>query len=569
MHTLSSYFWAGSVTGGMAIFFGGESLATPAIPALDTPLNALLAFGKGIERDSLFAGWLNALNNQFSDSVLAHYIDFSMLGWLLFIMTLLIYIVSKDQWLRLRHELQHFALFDALTNLPNRNLFEDRIQQAIKSTRRREGKFALIMADLDRFKQINDTLGHHAGDDLLKQLSMRLRNTVRGADTVSRLGGDEFAFIIHDVEDYDGVVRVTDRITHVTDDPVTIEGLPFTVGISMGIVVYPDHGEDVETLLRRADIALYRSKDKRSGYTFYSEDADEYNRKNIELQNDLRQAIKQGTLEVYYQPKVDCGTHQIKGLEALARWIHPEQGMLSPAIFIPLAKKNGLIKDLTMLMLQKSIQQISEFYHQGIEVALSVNITEENLEDVHFPDEVDLLLKRYHFPARCLELEITEDVIIDNIQNATLVTDKLHNLGIKISIDDFGTGNSSISYLKKLPIHTLKIDLSFIREMNRSPDDAAIVKTTILLSKSLGLSVVAEGVEDELTLQKLHDWGCDLAQGFYVCKPIPNDALVEWFKSGGWTPQHREDMKLPQPENGQTPESSAPLRIVNPHKNKG
>lgn len=536
----------------------------------DMPWMPWMALESRPGEDSIFAVWLNALNTQFSNSVLAHYVDFAMLGWLLFILTLLIYIVSKDQWLRLKHELQHFALFDALTNLPNRNLFEDRIQQAIKITRRREGKFALIMADLDRFKQINDTLGHHAGDDLLKQVSMRLRNTVRGADTVSRLGGDEFAFIIHDIEDYEAVVRVTERIRQVTDEPVTIEGLPFTMGISMGIVVYPDHGEDVETLLRRADISLYRSKDKRSGYTFYNEESDEYSRKNIQLQNDLRLAIKQGTLEVYYQPKVDCGSHQIKGLEALARWTHPEQGMLSPAVFIPLAKKNGLIKDLTMLMLQKSIQQISEFYKQGIEVALSVNITEENLEDIHFPEEVDLLLKRYHFPARCLELEITEDVIIDNIQNATLVTDKLHALGIQISIDDFGTGNSSISYLKKLPIHTLKIDLSFIREMNRSPDDAAIVKTTILLSKSLGLTVVAEGVEDELTLQKLHDWGCDLAQGFYVCKPIPNDALVEWFKSGGWKPQHREDMLLPRAEESSpSTEATPPLRIVNPNKNIG
>ena len=511
-----------------------------------TPLQSMFQAQSGLWEDgNLLTAWFESLNRHFMGSMLASYIDFSMLGWLLFFFTLLVYVISKDQWLRLRGELQHFALFDPLTNLPNRRLFEDRIQQAIKSTRRREGKFALIMADLDRFKQINDTLGHHAGDDLLTQVGMRLRNIVRGADTVARLGGDEFAFIIQDIEDYAGVEHVTDRIIQAIDEPVTIEGLPFSMGISMGIVVYPDHGEDVETLLRRADISLYRAKERRNCYTFYDKDTDEYNRKNIELQNELRQAIKQGALEVYYQPKVDCGSHHIKGLEALARWPHPEQGMISPAVFIPLAKKNGLIKDLTMLMLQKSIEQISDLYHQGIEVALSVNITEENLEDTNFPDEVAYILKRFGFPPRCLELEITEDVIIENIQNATLVTEKLHGLGIKISIDDFGTGNSSISYLKKLPIHTLKIDLSFIREMNRNPDDAAIVKTTILLSKSLGLSVVAEGVEDELTLQKLNDWGCDLAQGFYVCKPVPNDTLVDWIKNSDWKPQYRTDQTFP------------------------
>jgi diguanylate cyclase len=514
-------------------------------------MQAVGATGTGSLPVNLISGFFDAFNSQFSRSIMSNYIQFSTLGWLLFFVTLVIYIISKDQWFRLRSMLQHYALFDSLTDLPNRRLFEDRLQQAIKTAKRRNGKFALILADLDRFKQINDALGHHAGDQLLQQVSLRLRDTIRAADTVSRLGGDEFAFIINEVDGHPTVIQVTDRIIRSMEEPVTIEGLPFTTGISMGVVVFPDHGDDVETLLRRADISLYRSKEKRNCYTFYDKDTDEYNRKSIQLQNDLRQAIKQGTLEVYYQPKVDCGNHQIRGLEALARWPHPEHGMISPGIFIPLAKKNGLIKELTMLMLQKSINQISEIYHDGIEITLSVNITEENLEDVHFPDEVAYILKRFNFPARCLELEITEDVIINNIQNATQVTDKLHQLGVQISIDDFGTGNSSISYLKKLPIHTLKIDLSFIREMNRSPDDAAIVKTTILLSKSLGLSVVAEGVEDAGTMETLNDWGCDLAQGFYVCKPIPNEVLVDWVHSSPWKPQYRDTDAVEAPPKPQ------------------
>jgi diguanylate cyclase (GGDEF)-like protein len=406
-----------------------------------------------------------------------------------------------------------------------------------------------MLVDLDRFKQINDTLSHHAGDSLLKQVAIRLQGAIRGSDVLARLGGDEFAFVFSGL-DHDSVAnQLAQRVMKTLSDPVMIEGLNFQVGLSMGIVIYPDHGEDAETLMRRADISLYRSKERRNCFTFYDKDTDDYNRKNIQMQNDLREAIRDGALEAYYQPKVDCDTLQVKGLEALARWFHPEHGMISPAVFIPIAKKNGLIGDLTMLMLNRSIQQISQLYHQGIDIRLSVNITEENLGDMNFPDQVAEILRRFDFPPNSLELEITEDVIIDNVQNATRVTDKLKSLGVHISIDDFGTGNSSISYLKKLPISTLKIDLSFIREMNRSPDDAAIVKTTILLSKSLGLSVVAEGVEDELTLQKLNDWGCDLAQGFYVCKPVPNEELVKWLKTSDWKPQLRMPENLRESSN--------------------
>lgn len=499
--------------------------------------------------------WINALGQGFYDFLTADTLDFHGVGWLLFFCAILLYLISKGQLLRLRREMRKFTLYDTLTDLPNRRMFEESIQQAIADCKAQNKKFALMLGDLDRFKQINDTLGHHAGDSLLKQLGLRLQNAMRGSDVLGRLGGDEFAFIFTGLEREDIVDRLAQRIMRTMDDPVVIEGLNFNMGISLGIVIFPDHGEDMETLMRRADISLYHSKERRNCYTFYDKDTDKYNRQNIQMQNDLREAIKQGSLEVYYQPKVDCGSHEVKGLEALARWPHAEQGMISPAEFIPIAKKNGLIGDLTLLMLNKSIQQISQLYHQGLDLRLSVNITEENLEDILFPETVSNILQRFNFPSQSLELEITEDVIIDNIKNATLVTDKLKDLGVNISIDDFGTGNSSISYLKKLPISTLKIDLSFIREMNRSPDDAAIVKTTILLSKSLGLSVVAEGVEDELTLQKLNDWGCDLAQGFYICKPVPNDELVSWLKnSPQWKPQLRAQ------ENQRETSNVRPLR---------
>lgn len=528
---------------GLADAMPWTAFASQLRPALRT--GAELALDDGLSaqfdasRQTLLTGWVEDFGHRFSQSVLSGILDFNVVGWLLFFCTILIYLISKDQWLRLRREMQRFAMYDGLTDLPNRRLYEESIQNAINHCKANNKKFALMLGDLDRFKQINDTLGHHAGDSLLRQVAVRMQTAMRGSDVLARLGGDEFAFIFSGLEHEAIVSQLAQRVMRTIDDPVVIDGLNFKVGMSLGIVIYPDHGEDMETLMRRADISLYRSKERRNCYTFYDKDTDDYNRKNIQMQHDLREAIKQGTLEVYYQPKVDCDTHTVKGLEALARWPHPEQGMISPAEFIPIAKKNGLIGDLTLLMLNKSIQQISQLYHQGIDLRLSVNITEENLEDVLFPETVATILKQFDFPAQCLELEITEDVIIDNIKNATLVTGKLEALGVNISIDDFGTGNSSISYLKKLPINTLKIDLSFIREMNRSPDDAAIVKTTILLSKSLGLSVVAEGVEDELTLQKLNDWGCDLAQGFYVCKPVPNDELVNWLKNSQWKPQLR------------------------------
>jgi diguanylate cyclase (GGDEF)-like protein len=516
--------------------------------------------------DTVFSGWIEPLGHQFSQSHLAGLIDFHALGWILFFCVMLVYLLNKQQWLRMQREMRKMAMFDPLTGLHNRTLLEETLRDKIKANKDSSNsqRFALMLGDLDRFQQVNDTLGHQAGDHLLKQVAFRLKNILRNTDFVARLGGDEFGIIL-DSLDHDGFVnQLAQRIQKTLDEPILLDGMAIKAGISMGIVLYPDDGEDLDTLMRHVDIALYRAKERRDCFTFYDAEMDEYNRKHIELQNDLREAIKNQDLEAYYQPKVDCNTHQVKGLEALARWSHPERGMISPAEFIPIAKKNNLIGGLTLVMLEKSIQQISQLYHQGVDILLSVNITEQNLGDLSFPETVAEILLRHNFPPHCLELEITEDVIIDNVKNAARVTEKLKNLGIQISIDDFGTGNSSISYLKKLPINTLKIDLSFIREMNRSPDDAAIVKTTILLSKSLGLSVVAEGVEDELTLQRLNDWGCDLAQGFYVCKPIPQEELVRWLEKGPWKPVFRTQAE--QSTTKEADDFSSPSHNVRPFK---
>lgn len=489
--------------------------------------------------------FLSSLDDNFQYSFLHDYIDFQWLGWTLFSLTALVYIISKEQWMRLKRQLQIHAMYDTLTNLPNRRLFTDRIQQSIRFCRREDRKFALIMCDLDHFKTVNDTLGHHAGDDLLKQVTLRLKDVLRDSDTIARLGGDEFAIILYcGDDDHYSINSVAERLIQTLEDPIYIDGLPFSVGVSLGIAVFPEHGDDAETLLRRADISLYRSKEKRNCYTMYDKNTDEHTREALRTVSDLRDAIRNNTLEVFYQPKIDCHTRQIQGVEALARWIHPEKGMISPGIFIPLAKQNGLIRHLTVVVLQKAIRQAAEWYRNGYEIRLSVNITGENIEDMNFPDELAYLLKRFQLPAHLLELEITEDVIIQSIEKATQVTERLRQMGVAISIDDFGTGNSSISYLKKLPINTLKIDFSFIREMNKNPDDEAIVRTTILLSKSLGMSVVAEGVEDAVTLERLYAMGCDLAQGFYMCKPIPADKLNEWLLTSQWGLQEGQHCAL-------------------------
>lgn len=466
--------------------------------------------------------------------ILGHDPDYNKVGWFLFVITWVIYIISKNEWLKLKYKLEAQALSDELTRLPNRRLFMDRLEQSIRLCRRNNKKFALIMADLDQFKEVNDTLGHHAGDELLIQITSRFRDIMRDSDTIARLGGDEFAFIFHDVNNEQDIHIITNRMIEQVENPIIIDGMPFSVGVSIGVSIFPEHGDTAESLMRRADIALYQAKEQKNCAVFYNKADDHKSREIILMQHELRNAIKQETLEVFYQPKVDCNTKSIIGVEALARWPHPTQGMIPPSVFIPLAKQTGLINKLTMLVLRKSIQQASQWYHQGLNLSLAVNITGNNIEDINFADELMFLLKRFDFPPHLLELEITEDVIISNIKRAVQVTQKLNEMGIAISIDDFGTGNSSISYLKKLPIQTLKIDYSFIRDMKNDESDEAIVKTTIMLGKTLGLTVVAEGVEDVETLDRLSKMGCDLAQGFYMCKPVPGEDLAAWIQQSEW-----------------------------------
>ncbi len=430
--------------------------------------------------------------------------------------------------------LEYQALYDTLTQLPNRRLFSDRLFQAIKLASRERKVFGIMMIDLDRFKEINDTMGHHAGDELLQQVSQRFKSALRDSDTLARLGGDEFSVIFHGVDSQKSVQIVANRLLESLEEPIVIDGVPITAGGSLGISLFPVHGQDPEILLRRADIAMYRAKEKRGTFAIFDSEADRKGRDHILLQNDLRNTLKEEALDVHFQPKINCITKKVEGAEALARWFHPVRGLISPGLFIPIAEDSGLIKSLTMVVLKKSIHQASLWYQAGMALNISVNVTAENIEDPKFAQEVWYLLKRFRLPPRLLELEITEDAIINNLQRANKTTDQLTQMGVTLSIDDFGTGNSSISYLKKLPISTLKIDFSFVKEMLRSKDDAAIVKSTIALGKNMGLSVIAEGIEDLETLEVLTKLGCDMGQGFYMCKPIPGAEFDQWLRTSEW-----------------------------------
>ncbi|MBX2860554.1 MAG: EAL domain-containing protein [Vampirovibrio sp.] len=500
-----------------------------------------------------------------------------MLGWsLFFLMTVSMTLYSiYGLFLRkklntevskqdvLSKKLEYQALYDSLTQLPNRVLFQDRLLQAIKACHRNKTRFGVIMCDLDRFKEVNDTLGHQAGDQLLQQVALRLQKHMRQADTLARLGGDEFAILFHDINDPLAISSLAKRLIACLEDPIVVDGTPCHVGISLGISVYPDHGQDPDILLRRADIALYRAKVKRNDFAVYDKAVDQHSRESLLLESELRAAVNNDELEVHFQPKINCTTNRINGVEALARWYHKTNGIISPGVFIPIAEQSGLMKKLTLVVLKKSLARCSNWYQKGIALNVSVNVTAENLEDVNFPSEVAYLLKRFKFPANLLELEITEEAIINNIDRANANTQKLTEMGVTISIDDFGTGNSSISYLKKLPISTLKIDQSFIKEMLESNDDSAIVKSTIALSKSLGLSVIAEGVEDQQTLRALQLLGCDMVQGFYMCKPIPAEDLTKWLLNSEWgvSPQDAEAHKLLSAESAE-PSTQAKQNVM-------
>ena len=432
-----------------------------------------------------------------------------------------------DRYMR---EIHHQALHDSLTGLPNRELFHDRLEQTIVLARREAGTSAVLLIDLDRFKEINDTLGHQSGDMLLEKIGATLSAAVRESDTVARLGGDEFA-VVAPRTDAEGAFQLADKLRQALARPSNVMGIDLEMDASIGIAIFPEHGVDADTLLRRADVALYLSKEAHAP-CLYTEEQDHYSPERLALASDLRRAVTtDNELVVYFQPQADLRTGHIVRAEALVRWQHPTRGLLTPDVFLPLAEHTGLMRPLTRTVLEASVRQCRAWRDAGMDVAVAVNVSGRDLLDVTLPDEVADTLQRLGVPADRLELEITENTILTDPQRARSVLARLSELGVSLAIDDFGAGYSSLGYLKRLPVDVLKIDRSFVMNMSSDENDAVIVRSTIDLGHNLGLRVVAEGVEDETAMRTLGELNCDTAQGYYLGRPVPAAGLLEILTS--------------------------------------
>ncbi len=431
-------------------------------------------------------------------------------------------------------ELRHQALHDSLTSLPNRVLLNDRLSQALRAAKREDHSVALIISDLNRFKEINDTLGHHYGDLLLQQVAVRLHSVLRDSDTVARLGGDEFAILLPNISDQQQITQAAGKIASAIDMPFIFEDHNIKIGISMGIAIYPLDCKDASTLMRQADVAMYVAKRTKVDFAFYRPELDEHSLSRLSMAGELQRGLQEKEFIVHYQPTVDLHSNRVIGVEALARWQHPEKGLRLPDEFILLAEHSGHIRELTQFVLQESLQQLHLWNKTGLKLRLAVNLSARSLHDAQLCDYLAGLLKRWQIDAGQLQLEITERALMyDPIQAMERLT-KLHQMGVKLSIDDFGTGYSSMAYLKQLPIHEIKVDKSFVHAMLEHNEDKVIVRSTIDLAHNMGHQVIAEGVDSEATLNLLREMDCDLAQGYYITHPVAAEELRHWLHKSPW-----------------------------------
>jgi diguanylate cyclase (GGDEF)-like protein/PAS domain S-box-containing protein len=432
--------------------------------------------------------------------------------------------------------IRHQALHDPLTDLPNRSLLEDRLNQALALTKRTDKPAALFVVDLNGFKEINDTYGHEIGDRVVQEVSSRLKSGLRSSDTVARLGGDEFAIVLPET-DSAGSLRAVTKLINQFEVPIEVQGIRVHVSASVGIALFPDHAADGDELLRHADVAMYAAKRMKSEYTIYNADQDSYNPERLALANDLREAIEHDRLQVHYQPKLHLSSGRIDGVEALVRWNHPVQGWIPADQIIALAESAGLIKQLTLRVLSQALRQSAVWHAAGLDLRVAVNLSAQSLHDEHLAAEIIQMPGKYGCAPEWLELEITETGVMADAERALEMLRDLHAMGILISVDDFGTGYSSLSYLRNLPVDTIKIDRSFVMNMTDNPDDVSIVRSIVDLGHNLGMKVLAEGVEDASALQILEGLGCDLVQGYHLSRPLPSKEVAPWLEASGRTAQ--------------------------------
>jgi len=424
---------------------------------------------------------------------------------------------------------ERLALHDSLTGLPNRVLLRRRVEQAINLAARARTGTAVMLLDLDRFKEINDTLGHHYGDEVLRQVGARLGGLVGPEDVVARLGGDEFAILLRSVDSPAAGVAVAAAARRAIAQPFDVAGVRVELAASVGIAAYPEHGNDVDVLMQRADVAMYQAKEGRTGVERYVPELDGNSVQRLALAGDLRTALERDEFVLHYQPKIDLRTGAVTGSEVLLRWAHPVHGWLTPDEFIPLAEHTGLIVPLTSYVLEHALRQVGAWRADGLDVGVALNLSARTLVERDLPDQIEARCARWSVPTNRLVLEITESMVVADPARALPVLARMHELGVEISVDDFGTGYSSMEYLKRLPVREIKIDRSFVMPMATDARDAAIVRCTIDLARSLGLRVVAEGVETPDIRAQLVAMGCDQGQGFSFSRALPAAQFTTWL----------------------------------------
>jgi diguanylate cyclase (GGDEF)-like protein len=436
-------------------------------------------------------------------------------------------------------ERERQALHDTLTGLPNRKLLVNECRDRIEAAAADDSHVALFLLDLDRFKEINDTLGHHVGDALLKLVARRLAESMRPGDTVARLGGDEFGIVVADFDDPRTAIDIAERLQAALGEPFRHDGTSFEIEGSIGIALHPEHGSDFETLLQRADVAMYVAKERSTCVEVYSAATDRHSTMRLGMLAELRVALENNQLELHYQPKADLRSGEVVGAEALLRWRHPERGMVPPDEFIPLAEQTGLMRHVTHFVVDEALGQLARWRAEGLHVQTAVNVCARDLYDRGFADFLRTRLEEHDVPPSALMVEVTEGVLMADPGRAATTLMSLAAIGVGVSLDDFGTGYSSLVHLKRLPVSEVKIDRSFVLRMDVNEDDAAIVRSIIDLASALGLRVVAEGVETREAWDRLAVYGCDAAQGWYLSQALPADELTRWLAEFSRTAHQR------------------------------
>jgi len=439
----------------------------------------------------------------------------------------------KEDYKKQTKILEYQAYHDSLTALPNRALFQDRLKQSIVSAKRNNQMFALLFIDLDQFKKINDSLGHHVGDEVLIESAKRFKKILREEDTLSRLGGDEFTIILKDIKQVKGAATVAQKLINTLKKPIVTKHHTLHISASVGISIYPENATTAEDLLKFSDTAMYKAKDEgRNNFQFYSTEMTEEAFSRVVMENSLRVAIKEKQFKVYFQPQYNAQTDTIIGMEALVRWIHPHAGIISPSDFIPLAEENGLIIDIDKIVMQQAMQEFGKWYKQGLNPGkLALNLSMKQLNENTFITDLLQTIQENNFDISWLELEVTEGQVMKNPEHSIKKLNRLNNMGISIAIDDFGTGYSSLSYLKKLPVNKLKIDRSFIEDIPDDEDDIAITKAIIAIAKSLHLSIIAEGVETQEQKEFMLANNCKKIQGYYYSQPLDRDNMQKLLEN--------------------------------------